>query len=251
MTAVPQSPNKIGAQKYLFLTNTETGITATAGGGQATAYQLAAQGSRIDTVASAADSVALPKIGATPGIPGALGFLCVVYNAGANACQVFGKTPDTINGVATGTGISLAAGHMLIAVPLAYTGSTDVGAWNALEVGVADGLFDSLTVTGLSTLKGTVSISGKTFHAASVSVSGDVVIAGAVSVSGTAQFSGAFGVHGATATSIGAFVASVSIQALSVSGVIGFSTSAQFSNALSLLNAIQGVLIAHGLMASS
>jgi hypothetical protein len=57
--------------------------------------------------------------------------------------------------------------------------------------------------------------------------------------------------HNATPTAQVAFVATNSIAALSVSGVVGFTSSAAFSNMHVLLNAIQAALIAKGIMASS
>lgn len=79
----------------------QSGITAFATGGQASATQLSAQFNLIGTVATAADSIALPV--------SAAGRIIYIANRGANAVQVFGVTPDTINGVATGTGVSLGA----------------------------------------------------------------------------------------------------------------------------------------------
>jgi hypothetical protein len=76
-------------------------ITARAGGTQALATQLAAQYNRISVCASAADSVALPDA--------PIGTAVWVRNDGANSAQVFGITPQTINGVATATGVALAA----------------------------------------------------------------------------------------------------------------------------------------------
>ena len=57
---------------------------------------------RITVCATAGDSVALP--------PAVGGQEIVVLNAGTGACQVFAdaSTSDTINGVAAGTGVSLA-----------------------------------------------------------------------------------------------------------------------------------------------
>lgn len=80
-----------------------TGITAHAGGGQASATLLTANINDVGTVATAADSVKLPP----PTIPGQI---IVVANNGANAMQVFGSGTDTINGVATATGVSQPAG---------------------------------------------------------------------------------------------------------------------------------------------
>lgn len=83
-------------------TNAATGITARAGGGQVNATQLSARINEVTTVATAADSVKLPP--ATPGL------MITVINTTAAAMQVFGTAPDTINGVATGTGVSVPAG---------------------------------------------------------------------------------------------------------------------------------------------
>lgn len=83
-----------------------TGITAHAGGGQASATLLTAQFNRVDTVTTAADSVKLPA-------PTYIGQeVEVLNNAVANSMQVFGSGTDTINGVATGTGVAQAAGKM-------------------------------------------------------------------------------------------------------------------------------------------
>jgi len=81
-------------------------ITAHAGGGQASAVQLGHTQSRVTTVATAGDSVALPKAIA--------GSEVQVINAGANPMQIFGKigATDTINGVAGATGISMPPGGL-------------------------------------------------------------------------------------------------------------------------------------------
>lgn len=94
-----------GANNFLPLAYTGSpasdNITATAGGTQATAYQLVHGINRITTVATAADAVAL--------YPALAGCLALVLNAGANALQLFGNNgnADTIDGVATATGISV------------------------------------------------------------------------------------------------------------------------------------------------
>lgn len=90
------------------------GITAHAGGGQASAVLLQASINRVETVASGADSVMLP-----PAIAGRE--VCVV-NAGANALAVFPYILNPFTGVAdtqapnngsgqVGTAFSLAAGN--------------------------------------------------------------------------------------------------------------------------------------------
>lgn len=78
------------------------GIIAHAGGTQALATPLTAAINSIATCATAADSVALPQA--------CSGAEVIVENLGAASCQVFGQaaTGDTINGVATATGVAVA-----------------------------------------------------------------------------------------------------------------------------------------------
>ena len=75
----------------------KTGIAAFAGGGQTNATPLTAQTNRVDTVTTRGDSVRLPASVA--------GLEVTVINNTNNGMQVFGAGADTINGVATGTGI--------------------------------------------------------------------------------------------------------------------------------------------------
>ena len=85
-----------------IMTATEFGgIVAFAGGGQTSATLLVDGCNEINTVATTADSVKLP-----PAVGGTVVYL---VNKGANSCQVFGSGIDTINEVATGTGVALAA----------------------------------------------------------------------------------------------------------------------------------------------
>jgi hypothetical protein len=79
-------------------------VTARAGGGQALGTVLTSVINNVGTVATAADSVVLD-----PMLPGEM---VVVVNAGAASTQVFGTSPATINGVATATGVPLAAGKV-------------------------------------------------------------------------------------------------------------------------------------------
>lgn len=78
------------------------GITALAGGAQATAPLLNATINRITTVATAADSVILP--------PARAGEVRVVINAAAaNAAAVFPAVGEFINAAAVNTALSVAA----------------------------------------------------------------------------------------------------------------------------------------------
>lgn len=98
-------------------------LTALAGGAQVGAPVLDGGVNNIATVASANDSVVMPK--SSPGK--------VVYlrNGSTNACQVFANTAsslpsgvqDTINGTAGATGVSIAAGKTAQFICYAY------GAW--------------------------------------------------------------------------------------------------------------------------
>lgn len=98
--------------------------------------------------------------------------------------------------------------------------NTPVGATTA-----STGAFTTLTASGATTLNGNVAIGN---------AAGDLV---------------AF--HGATAVDQAAFVATLSINALSVSGVIGYTTSASFSVHAEAINSILACLIEKGLMAAS
>ena len=75
-------------------TSSAFAVTALAGGGQAGAPVLHEDLNRVDTVATAGDSVCLPP---STGV----GMECVVINATNNALQVFGSGTDTVNGVAS------------------------------------------------------------------------------------------------------------------------------------------------------
>jgi hypothetical protein len=89
----------------LLTLGSEDALTAHAGGGQSSALALDATKAmhRIATVATAADSVKLPAA-----VVGAVHL--VINDAASNAMQVFGTGSDTVNGAASGTGVSHAAG---------------------------------------------------------------------------------------------------------------------------------------------
>lgn len=93
----------------------ETGITAHAGGTQAAALALSATKSVHDvtTVGSAADSVKLPLATGSGNIH------WVKNSAAANSLQLYGDGTDTIDGVATATGVAIAAGKSRVVVDIA------------------------------------------------------------------------------------------------------------------------------------
>lgn len=72
-------------------------ITAHAGGTQAAAFALTAIINRVSVCATSGDSVRLPVSQA--------GMIVVVINDGAALCQVYGAGTDTIDAVATATGV--------------------------------------------------------------------------------------------------------------------------------------------------
>src|SRR2546423_1177381 len=88
----------LGGASTLLLGTVVNGLTAFAGGGQASATALTAGINRVTTVASAGDSVKLPT--------SAAGMAVTVINQGANPLQAFGTGTDTINGIAAATGIA-------------------------------------------------------------------------------------------------------------------------------------------------
>jgi hypothetical protein len=114
-------------------------ITAATTQTQVAAYQLTAPLSRVTTVATAANGVAMP--------PAYVGKQYWVINDGANAMQVYGNNTlaDTINSVATATGISQPAGTIFH-----YT-CTTAGNWVTKQV---SDTFTNLTVNGVLTLGG-------------------------------------------------------------------------------------------------
>lgn len=78
------------------------GLTAFAGGGQASALALTKDMNRVTTVATAADSVKLPA--ATPGKN-----ITVVNAAAANAMNVFPQSGEAINALANDAAFSIPA----------------------------------------------------------------------------------------------------------------------------------------------
>ncbi len=107
-------------------------ITAHAGGGQTNATLLTGQTSRVTTVATAGDSVMLPV--SAPGLE------VMVINHGANPMQVYGSGTDTIDDIATATGVSQMQNSLVI-----YT-CTTAGAW------YSEGLATGFGGPGLQTM---------------------------------------------------------------------------------------------------
>lgn len=84
------------------LSNMGTGVTAGTTQTQAGATALTSMINRIATCANSGDGVRLPA--------SAVGLAVTVINKGAQPCQVYGAGTDTINAIATATGISQGVG---------------------------------------------------------------------------------------------------------------------------------------------
>lgn len=95
----------LGLGDYV-LESSQDNITATAGGGQAGAFQINSQTTRIATVASVGDSVMLP--------PSAPGLELLLINHGANAMQVFGNGTETVDDQVATTGVSQMSNSLVI-----------------------------------------------------------------------------------------------------------------------------------------
>lgn len=109
-------------------------MTAFATGGQTNATQITADISRFTTVATAGDSAKLP--------PAAPGQSMVIINSGAKPMQVFGTSTDTINDVASGTGITQMPNSIIT-----YD-STVAGKWYTEGAGTGfSGSLQTLSVT--------------------------------------------------------------------------------------------------------
>lgn len=111
-------------ERVAFLSGSvETGITATASGVQATAYQLTSMFNIITVCATNGDAVKLP-----PAVH--VGMEVTIVNDGAANAQVFGAGTDTIDGVATATGVPLtAAKRCKYVVGTAVGGAVTAGKW--------------------------------------------------------------------------------------------------------------------------
>lgn len=129
------------ANVNLFYELAQDNIVARAGGGQALATPLTGQTCKVITVATVGDSVMLP--------PSAAGLEVLVINKGAKDMQVFGAGVDTIDDVATATGVSQMPNSLVI-----YSCAT-AGAW------FSEGLATGYAPPGLQTLSSQDNITAK------------------------------------------------------------------------------------------
>lgn len=103
----------------LLLGGTQNNITAKAAGTKANATHITACKAHVSVCATNADSVILP-----PGYPG---LEVTIFNGGAATLQVFGAGLDTINDIATATGVSQAT--LKSAIYTCYDVVSGVGKW--------------------------------------------------------------------------------------------------------------------------
>lgn len=104
-------------------------LTATAGGGQANALGLKLGNNVVTTVATAADSVALPA-GLQTGGANRNGMEVTVMNQGANAVAVFPATGGAIGAGAANASVSVPAGKMAIFRLIRTSAGADLWAVN-------------------------------------------------------------------------------------------------------------------------
>ena len=156
-----------GGNISLFYESVTDNITAFATGGQTGATALTTEINRITTVATSGDSVKLPPTTQVPSsgpgyvagavVPGP-GATIFVINHGANPMQVFGSGTDTINDVATATGVSQMANSVVL-----YT-CTSSGKW--YTEGLATGFAGSGALQTFSYLPNVAGSTGSTVGAA-------------------------------------------------------------------------------------
>lgn len=122
-------------------TSAADALTAHAGGGQGSALALTAVINRVTIVATAGDSVSLPS---TTTLAAGAGLTCVIINDAVNSLQVYGAGTDTVNDVATATGIPL-LGKSMAEFRCAVTGKWySVNQWNSQVVNLsATSILDS------------------------------------------------------------------------------------------------------------
>ena len=179
------SNSNAGVPNYsLFYESSSDNITAHAGGGQANAQQLYSEVNRITTVATAGDSVMLPPAVVNQGVTNQAGLTVLIINHGANPVQVFGNGTDTINDVATATGVSQMQGSMT------FFTCTSTGKWYTQGLGEGySGSFatfstkDNITAHAGGGQGSAVALTAMTNRITTVGTAGDSVILPA-SVSG-------------------------------------------------------------------
>lgn len=109
----------------LYFTDITAGITAFAGGGQQSTATTLTEVNQVTTVASANDSLTMSCAAA-----GRTRF--ITNAASANALKIYALSPGKINGVATGTGYTLAAGKSALCVAEVLTSTASACDWGCI-----------------------------------------------------------------------------------------------------------------------
>ncbi len=178
-----------------------TGIVANVTSTQASGTPLTIGAfNNITTVGGSGYSVTIPA--------GVVGQTLTVSNQGANAAQIFGTSPATINGVATATGISIPVGA-IFQFTMAVAGN-----WlqNVQTGGAFSGTFDGVlggntpAAASVTTLGATGAITGGSSSNIAINTNkftvaastGNTLVAGTLAVTGASTLTGA--VNGITIT---------------------------------------------------
>lgn len=114
------TPHSQGPAQFPYGTamTASIGLTAHAGGTQAAALLLTSSFNTVTTVGTAADSVKLPLATANN-----IGYSVIIQNATSTSLQTYGSGTDTINAVATATGVAIAGNKF------GYFVVTGAGTW--------------------------------------------------------------------------------------------------------------------------
>lgn len=216
--------------RALLPNGVDTAITATAGGVQATALSIKPTVAfhEVTTVATAADAIKLP-----PAKPGEMHF---IKNSGANSMQVFGAGTDTIDSVATATGVAQEAGDAVIYVCLVAGNYIRLGGVATTEI------FGAITVNSIAGGDASLGITGQ----AAAQGGAVALVGGTSSTSGNAG--GAITAVGGTpgATGVGGAWSATSGAGGTTSGASGAATLATGTTAAESASASGNVIVQSG-----
>lgn len=224
-------------------TDAQDAITAHAGGGQASAFQLTATISRITTAAATTspfDSVKLPA-----SVPGAN---LIVINSGANPIQVYGTSPDTINDVATGTGITQGANTILEFACSVAGKWYSIGDWNFQATNILDSNGATSVVVGATTsaVNQLTIANAAANHAPAISATGTD---SAIGLMLTSKSTGKITFNGAAVSYSG--INYIASETGTTNAIAGALTDANGAAIPAIAGLRVSVLLAHGLQAGA
>lgn len=225
----------LNALDQLIPTNKDTALTAHAGGGQASALALRSDCAFHDvtTVATAADSVALPYPYA--------GDMHFVKNSAALSMQVFAVTPGTIDSTATGTGVAQLAGDGVLYMCVVDGNYIRLGGVSSTEV------FGTITAEAITGSDSSLGITGQ----AAAQGGAVVVTGGASSTGGNAGGAATIAGGAGGATGAGGAVTVTSGAGGATSGVSGDLTIATGTTTAGSGSATGAVIVQSGAGAGS